>query len=370
MKLIIIVGTRPEIIRLSSTINLCRKLFNTKLIHTGQNYDKNLNDVFFNDLNIKSPDIYLECSKDNCCSAVGDIITKTYYIFKKENPDGVLILGDTNSCLCAYSAKRLKIPIFHLEAGNRSFDPNVPEEINRKIIDHLSDINMCYMDNARHNLLRENYKSEYCFVVGSPMTEIFINIKDKINNSKILDKFNLEKDNYFVWSIHREDNVDNVINYNNMINSLKNLSKKYNKKIIFGAHPRIKNKLQNEILSNNIIISEPFGIIDYYKLLINCSVVISDSGTISEESNILKIKAILLRYSTEHPETVESGSITLANINWDNLQTSMDLVLNCKNNHNKIINYKDENFSEKVCKIISGYYSIVNKMLWMKNIIT
>jgi len=367
MKLLIIVGTRPEVIRLSNTINLCRKLFDTTLIHTGQNYDINLNEVFFNDLEICSPDIYLDCSKNNCCSTVGDIISKSYDIFLEKKPDAILILGDTNSCLCAYSAKRLKIPIFHLEAGNRSFDPNVPEEINRKIIDHLSDVNMCYMEHAKVNLLKENYRSEYCFVVGSPMREIFNTIKHKIDSSFVLNKFNLTPQEYFVWSTHREDNVDNTINFNYMIDSLLQLSKKYNKKIIFGAHPRVATKIKNlNINDDNIIVTEPFGILDYYKLLLNSLLVISDSGTISEESNILGFKTVLLRYSTEHPETVDSGSIILGNIDWNNLQTSIDISMVLDNSHNEVINYKDSNFSEKVCKIISGYHSIVNKMLWMK----
>lgn len=367
MKLIIIVGTRPEIIRLSSTINLCKKMFNTTLIHTGQNYDANLNQIFFDDLNIVNPDIYLKCSTKNCCNTAGDIISKTYDIFFEQKPDAILILGDTNSCLCAYSAKRLKIPIFHLEAGNRSFDPNVPEEINRKIIDHLSDINMCYMEHAKVNLLKENIRPEYCFIVGSPMREIFNGIKDKIHISSVLEQYNLNKDEYFVWSTHREDNIDNEHNFNSMIDSLLNLSKTYNKKIIFGAHPRAMKKLNEmNIIDSNIIITQPFGILDYYKLLLNCKLAISDSGTISEESNILGIRAVLLRYSTEHPEVVDSGSIILGNINWENLKTSVHLSLSLNNNHNIITNYQDINFSEKVCKIIAGYHSIVNKMLWMK----
>ena len=367
MNLIIIVGTRPEIIRLSSTINLCKKLFNTTLIHTGQNYDKNLNDVFFDDLNVSRPDIYLDCAKRNCCDTVGDIISKTYDIFLEKKPHAVLILGDTNSCLCAYSAKRIKIPIFHLEAGNRSFDPNVPEEINRKIIDHLSDINMCYMEHAKINLLKENIRPEYCFVVGSPMREIFNGIKDKIDTSTVLDKYSLVKNEYFVWSTHREDNIDNETNFNHMINSLLQLSKTYNKNIIFGAHPRSMKKLQNMNLNDpNIIITEPFGILDYYKLLTNSLLVISDSGTISEESNILGIRTVLLRYSTEHPETIDAGTVVMGNINWDNLKTSIQLSMTLTNQHNLITNYRDDNFSEKVCKIIAGYHSIVNKMLWMK----
>ena len=368
MKLTIIVGTRPEIIKLSSTINLCREVFDTTLIHTGQNWDRNLNEVFFEDLEIDPPDIYLDCSNNTCCSAVGDIISKTYDIFNKDRPDAILILGDTNSCLCAYSAKRLKIPIFHIEAGNRSFDPNVPEEINRKIIDHLSDVNMCCMEISKKYVLKENIKPEYCFTVGSPMPEIFLKIKKKIPTSKILDKYNLVKNEYIVWSSHREDNIDNDLNFNYMIESIKNISKKYKKKIIFGAHPRAMHKLKQLDIFNddNIIITQPFGIIDYYKLLTNCALVISDSGTISEESNMLESKSILLRYSTEHPETIEAGSIVIGNLNWKNLETSIDLVFKLDSNHNEIYDYKDKNFSEKICKIISGYHSIINKMYWMK----
>lgn len=368
MKLAIIVGTRPEIIRLSRTIKLCRKLFDTILIHTGQNYDYNLNDIFFKDLDIDSPDIYLECSRENCCSAVGDIIIKTYKIFNENNFDAVLILGDTNSALCAYSAKRLKIPIFHLEAGNRSFDPNVPEEINRKIIDHLSDINMCYMEHARKNLLKENCKCEYTFVVGSPMTEV-IKYINKTNYNNILDKLGIKQNEYIVWSSHREDNIDNDSNFLNMINSLNNVCESQKKKVIFGAHPRAKNKiLKNKIeLHEDIMFVEPFGIKDYYKLLKNSYFVVSDSGTISEEASILKFKAILLRYSTEHPECIDAGNIVIGNIDWDNLSNSINVLLNNKSTYNEISYYSDDNFSTKVVNIIVGYTSIVNKMLWMKN---
>jgi UDP-N-acetylglucosamine 2-epimerase len=369
LKLAIIVGTRPEIIRLSATINLCRQLFNVTLIHTGQNYDTNLNDVFFRDLNIDKPDICLDCSKENCCSLIGDVISKIYDILLNIQPDAILILGDTNSCLSAYSAKRLKIPIFHLEAGNRSFDPNVPEEINRKIIDHLSDINMCYMEHARNNLLNENCKPQFTFVVGSPMTELYLNIKDKIDSSNILDLHNIRRNEYFVWSSHREDNIDNEYNFLNIINCLNNIVLKYNKKIIFGVHPRTRKKLVNNniTLNDGIILTNPFGIIDYYCLLKNSFCVISDSGTISEEANIIKFKAILLRNSTEHPETIDSGSITIGNTNWASLENALEICLSSQNNHNLIVNYNDANFSNKVCKIIVGYTEIVNKFIWMKN---
>jgi UDP-N-acetylglucosamine 2-epimerase (non-hydrolysing) len=369
MKLAIVLGTRPEIIRLAATIKLCRKIFDTTLIHTGQNYDYNLNEVFFKDLDLKKPDVYLNCLRDNCCSAVGDIITKSYNLFKENQFDCLLLLGDTNSAMCAYSAKRLKIPIFHLEGGNRAFDPNVPEEINRKIIDHLSDVNMCFMEHARRNLLNENCKYAYTFVVGSPIREVFNTIMPKLNNSQILQKFNLKKDNYIVWSVHREDNVDNDANFIEMINSLNKTSEYCKKKVIFGVHPRTSKKINASgiSLNDNIIITEPFGLIDYYCLQQNASFVVSDSGTISEEANILKFKAILLRYSTERPECVDTGSIVLGNIKWSNLKLSIKVITESNHAYNEISAYADNNFSEKVCKIIAGYQSIVNKMLWLKN---
>lgn len=368
MKLVIIVGTRPEIIRLSETIKLSKKYFDLILIHTGQNYDVNLNDIFFYDLEIIKPDFFLDCSKVNLGKQIGDIISKSYELLLEIKPDAILILGDTNSCLCAYSAKRLKIPIFHLEAGNRSFDPNIPEEINRKIIDHLSDINICYTEQARDNLLKENIKPNYIYVVGSPMTELYLNIKEKIYKSNVLKEFNLKKNDYFVLSLHREDNVDNEDNFKEIINSINNLQKEYKKKIIFGVHPRTLNNIKkhNIIFNDDIIITKPFGIIDYYSLLQNSLCVISDSGTISEEANILQFKAILLRVSTEHPEVIDAGGIILGNIKWKNLKETINFILNCTHTYNKIINYNDDNFSEKVCKIIISHYDIVNKFIWMK----
>jgi len=371
MKLVIVVGTRPEIIRLSATINLCRKLFNTFLVHTGQNYDYNLNEKFFEDLEITEPDYYLECSRENLGKTVGDVISKTYELFSVLKPDAVLILGDTNSCLCAYSAKRLKIPIFHIEAGNRCFDPNVPEEINRRMIDHLSDVNMCYMEHARQNLLKENIKSQYTFVVGSPIPEVYNNIKNKINKSNILD--HLIKGEYFVWSSHREENIDISENFAQMINSINTLARVYNKNIIFTVHPRTRNKIKEKEIKfeDNIILSEPLGIIDYYKLQQNSLCVISDSGTVTEEAKILGFKAVLLRTSTEHPEGVDAGSIVLGNNRWEHLNQAIKICLETNNNNNNssnniILDYVDTNFSEKVCKIISGYTSIVNKFVWMK----
>lgn len=368
IKLAIIVGTRPEIIRLASTIKLARKIFDVTLIHTGQNYDYNLNEVFFKDLDLANPDIYLNCSVGSVGETVGDVIAKTYNIFKEKQFDAILVLGDTNSCLCAYSAKRLKIPIFHIEAGNRCRDQNVPEELNRKIIDHLSDVNICYVEHSRRNLLAEGLLSQYVFVLGSPMPEVLLSIKDKIEVSTVLDKLNLEKNNYFVWSSHREENINLDNNFNKMINSINNIAEKFNKKVIFSCHPRTRKKInENEIkLHSNIILSEPLGLVDYCSLQKNSLCVFSDSGTLSEESTVLEFRAILLRTSTEHPENVDAGNIVLGNIDWKYLSNSIDLVLNTDLKINNIKEYNDINFSEKACKIISGYYGIINKFIWMK----
>lgn len=364
MKIAIIVGTRPEIIRLSSTIKLAKKLFNTTLIHTGQNYDYNLNEVFFKDLELPKPDIYLDCSKDNLGATIGNVISKSYNLFSELKPDCILILGDTNSCLCAYSAKRLKIPIFHVEAGNRCFDPNVPEELNRKIIDHLSDVNMCYMEHARKNLLNEGISSRYIFVIGSPMTEVLNNLKDKIDESNILNKLELDTNNYFVLSTHREENVD--LNFNRIIECIKSIDKTYNRKIIITVHPRVKEKIEKIKFSDNIMLCKPFGIIDYIKLQKNALCVISDSGTITEESSILNFPAVLMRTSTEHPEGVDAGNIVIGNIDSESLIRSINMATEYGGKINKINDYRDNDISIKICKILNGYTSIINKYIWMK----
>ena len=367
MKLFIFVGTRPEIIRLSATIKLCKSVFDTTLIHTGQNYDYTLNDVFFKELELPSPDIYLNCAKDNLGKTVGDVISKSYELLSEHRPDAILILGDTNSCLCAYSAKRLKIPIFHIEAGNRCFDPNVPEEINRKIIDHLSEINMCYMEQAKQNLLIENCKPQYTFVIGSPIPEIMNSIKNKLSESNVIQQLELTAKKYFVWSTHREENIDSEKNFFTLIETLNQLANHYSDhKVVFSVHPRTRKMIEkhNVNIHPNVILSQPFGILDYYNLQLNSLCVISDSGTVTEESSILNFNSILIRSSTEHPEGIESGNITISNLNWNCLKDSISLAT--LPNKNIIPDYVDTNFSEKVCKIISGYTSIVNKFIWNK----
>ena len=370
MKLVIVIGTRPEIIRLSAIINKAREYFEVILVHTGQNYDYNLNEIFFNDLSIKKPEYYLDCNRKNIGNTIGDIISKSYDLFIKIKPDAILVDGDTNSCLSVYSAKRLKIPIFHFEAGHRCFDLNLPEEINRKLVDHLADVNICYTEHARKNLLSENCKPEYTFTVGSPMREVINNIKGKILESKILERYNLKKHQYFVWSSHREENISQEQNFNEMINSLNELAKLYKLPIFFPAHPRTQQRIKekNIILHESIILSEPIGIIDFCQLQTNSKCVISDSGTLTEETDILRFKGIMLRTSTEKPEGIEAGTITIGNLKWDILKNVLELVLNSEiNEKDTIPDYSCETVSDKVCKIIIGYTSIVNKFIWRKN---
>lgn len=370
MKLFIIVGTRPEIIRLSAIIKKAREIFDVTLIHTGQNYDYNLNEIFFKDLSIEIPEIYLDCCRHNIGRTIGDIIAKTYEIFSLHKPDAILVDGDTNSCLSVYSAKRLKIPIFHFEAGHRCFDINLPEEINRKLVDHLADVNICYTEHARKNLLNENCPTQYTFVVGSPMREVLYSIKDKILESDALMRFHLQPQKYFVWSCHREENVTNPKNFKSMIDSLNKLACTYNYPIFFPAHPRTRNMIQEQeiILDEKIVLSSPIGIIDYCHLQMNSLCVISDSGTLTEETDILRFKGIMLRTSTEKPEGIEAGTITIGSLQWNILEKVLRIVLDQPINDKSFIpDYTSDNVSEKVCKIIIGYTSIINKFIWMKN---
>ena len=367
MKVVIFVGTRPEIIRLSKTIILAKKIFNTTLIHTGQNYDYNLNDIFFKELNIPLPDVYLECNKTDIGSTVGDVIKKSYKYLNENKPDCVLILGDTNSCLCAYSAKRLKIPIFHIEAGNRCFDINVPEEINRKIIDHISDVNLCYMEHARYNLLNEGLSPKYIFVIGSPLTEILNDLLLRIDNREILNKLNVVKGEYFVISTHREENINIEKNFKEVINSINVIGETFGKKVLVTTHPRTRKMINEKKITfhKNVILCEPFGLIDYCKLQKDAYCVISDSGTITEESSILKFPAVLLRTSTEHPEGIDAGNIIIGDIKSSNLIRNIKLARSIE--FSEITTYKHNNISRKICNIISGYTSIINKFVWNKN---
>ena len=373
LKLMIIVGTRPEIIRLSSVINKCRQYFDTLLVHTGQNYDYNLNDIFFNDLNIEKPDIYLSAVGDNLGQTIGNIIAKSYEVMVENKPDAVLVLGDTNSCLSVIGAKRLHIPIFHMEAGNRSKDECLPEETNRRIVDIISDVNLAYSEHARKYLHECGLPKERVFVTGSPMAEVLHKHLNEIENSDILNKLNLKKNHYILLSAHREENIDTDKNFYSLFNALNAMADKYDMPILYSCHPRSKKKLEqtNFQLDKRVIIHEPLGFIDYNNLQMNAYFVVSDSGTLPEESSFYAsinkpIAAICIRTSTERPEALDEGCFVLAGIDENNLMQAIDVALLNKNGCKPVSDYLDENVSDKVVKIIQSYTGIVNKIVWRK----
>lgn len=371
LKLMTIMGTRPEIIRLSEIIKKADKYFDHVLVHTGQNWDYTLNQVFFDDLEIREPDYYLDSVGESLGETIGNIIAKSYEVLSKEKPDALLLLGDTNSALSAIAAKRLKVPIFHMEAGNRCFDQNLPEEINRKIVDHISDINLPYTENSRRYLLSEGFRKEHIFVTGSPMTEVLeLNIK-KIENSCILEKLNLAKGKYIVLSSHREENVDKEETFNNLVESINAVAEKYNLPIIFSVHPRTRNKLKERNIKFNSLVQEmkPFGFFDYCNLQKNSFCVLSDSGTLSEESAILEFPAISIRTSTERPEVIDKGNIILAGVKKDEILSSLEIATEMFKTDKKNIkpyDYLDDNVSDKVIKVIRSYTNIVNRVIWGK----
>ncbi|MBN2693530.1 UDP-N-acetylglucosamine 2-epimerase (non-hydrolyzing) [bacterium] len=371
LKVMTIVGTRPEIIKLSRVIAELELHTEHTLVHSGQNYDYELNEIFFNDLEIKKPDYFLNVSKDSAIAAISDIIMKSDEIFAKENPDAVLIYGDTNTALSVISAKKRKIPIFHMEAGNRCFDQRVPEEINRKIVDHLSDINMPLTEHAREYLLREGIKPETIIKTGSSMLEIFNYYSEKIDKSNVLDRLNLEKKSYFVVSAHREENVDSERNLNNFINTLERIAEIYNMPIIVSTHPRTRKKLENreiENLNSNITFMKPLGFFDYIKLQKNSFCVISDSGTITEESSILKFPAITIREAHERPEGMDEGAVIMSGLDSDRVLQAIDIVTkqNEKSTMRTIIDYQIDNVSKKVVRVILSYTDYINRFVWRK----
>lgn len=372
LKLMTILGTRPEIIRLSEIIKKADKYFEHVLVHTGQNWDYTLNKVFFDDLELREPDYYLDSVGNNLGETIGNIISKSYEILQKEKPDALLLLGDTNSALSAISAKRLKVPIFHMEAGNRCFDQNLPEEINRKIVDHISDINLPYTENSRRYLLAEGVRKEHIFVTGSPMTEVLEINREKIKKSDILTKLNLEKNKYILLSTHREENIDNEKNFNNLVESINAVAEKYQMPIIFSVHPRTQKKLKERNIKFNSLVKElkPFGFFDYCSLQENSFCVLSDSGTLSEESSILKFPAISIRTSTERPEVIDKGNIILAGIKKDEILSSLEIATEMFKDENKNVkpyDYSDNNVSDKVIKVVRSYTNIVNRVIWGKD---
>ncbi len=370
LKVMVVVGTRPEIIRLSEVIKAIDKYFNLILVHTGQNYDYTLNEIFFKEFGLKEPDYYLNSPGKNLGETVGNIIAKSYEVINKEKPDALLILGDTNSCLAAYSAKRLKVPIFHMEAGNRCFDFNVPEEINRRVVDHISDINLAYTENARRYLINEGIKNDFLYVTGSPMAEVLNANMKSIDNSKILEKYNLKEKDYFVVSAHREENIDLDDNFAKLVNSLNKVAEIYQKKIIFSTHPRTAKKIKEKDIKFNSLIEniEPLGFFDYVALQKHAYCVLSDSGTIPEESSILNFPGVSLRTSTERPEALDGGGIVLGGINERDILNSISLAVDSfkESKENPVKDYRDINVSEKVVKIIQSYYNIINDRIWKK----
>lgn len=370
IKLATIIGTRPEIIRLSEIIKKADLAFEHYLIHTGQNYDYELNEIFFENFGIRKPDIFLNVNAQNLGAQVGNIISKSYDVLLEIKPDAVLILGDTNSSLSTIAAKRLKIPIFHMEAGNRCFDQNVPEEINRKIVDHISDINLPYTENSRRNLLKEGLKGDHIFVTGSPLFEVYKKNYASIKDSDILNRLNLESQKYIVVSIHREENVDNVASFQSICDTLDAIILKYQLPIIFSTHPRTKKRIQEQNLKFNPLVFNinPLGFFDYVKLQENAFVVLSDSGTISEESAIYNFPAISIRTSTERQEAIDSGTILLGGITQEEVLNSIQILFMTldKDLHTIPAEYRILDVSSRVIRIIKSYYSIVNRVIWNK----
>ncbi len=371
LKVATVVGTRPEIIRLAECIKKCDRCFEHILIHTGQNYDYTLNEIFFEDLELRKPDYFLNVAGSHLGETIGNVIAKSFEVLTKEMPDALLVLGDTNSVLCTIAAKRLKIPIFHMEAGNRCFDQNVPEEINRKISDHISDINLTYTEHSRRYLLSEGFRKDHVFVTGSPLREVLDKYQEKIAQSTIVDKLGLENDKYIVVSAHREENIDLKNHFEILVDGLNHVAEKYQFQIIFSTHPRTKKRIQQSGLQFHPLIKniEPLGFFDYVKLQQHAYIVLSDSGTISEESAMMGFPAVSIRTSTERPEAIDAGSIVLGGITRDQIMQAIEIVKQTESTgHNAEIpwEYQVTNTADRVIRVIQSYTSIVNKVIWNK----
>jgi len=371
MKVMTILGTRPEIIRLSATIKKCDQYFNHILVHTGQNWDYTLNQVFFEDLGLKEPDYYLDSVGKDLGETMGNIIAKSYDVIQKERPDAVLILGDTNSALAAISAKRLKVPIFHMEAGNRCWDWNVSEMINRKIVDHISDINLPYTEHARRYLLSEGLDGKTIFVTGSPMREVLDEHMEMIIKSDILNQLNLTKNNYILVSAHREENIDNEEHFLSLMTSLNDITEQYKTPVIYSTHPRSRKFIEqrNFTFHPNVQSLKPFGFLDYNKLQMDSYCVLSDSGTLSEESAMLNFAGVLIRTSTERPEVLDKGTIVVGGITTKDITQALDMAVAMRDNQERTAmptDYLDTNVSTKVARIIQSYAKIVDMTVWGK----
>ena len=371
LKVMSIVGTRPEIIRLAEVLKKCDEYFNHVLVHTGQNWDYTLNDVFFEELELRKPNHFLGVVGNDLGETMGNIIAESYKILVQERPDALLILGDTNSCLSAIAAKRLKIPVFHMEAGNRCFDQNVPEEINRRIVDVTSDVNLAYTEHARRYLLSEGMRKEYTFVTGSPLPEVFAKYMTKIDESDVLERLGLEKGKFILVSAHREENIDNDENFKSLTDALNAIAEKYDMPVIYSTHPRSWKRIDAKGIQfhENIKQLKPFGFYDYNKLQKESFCVLSDSGSLAEESNIMGFPAVSIRTSTERPEAIDKGSVILCGITFDSITQAIEVITKQKQNGAELVkvhDYTDTNVSNKVVNIIQGYTDVVNRFIWRK----
>lgn len=371
MKVMTIVGTRPEIIRLSEVIKCCDKYFDHVLVHTGQNYDYTLNGIFFSDLGLREPDYYLDSVGSNLGETMGNIIAKSYTLMQEVQPEAVLLLGDTNSALSAVSAKRLKIPIFHMEAGNRCWDWNVSEMINRKIVDHISDINLPYTEHSRRYLLSEGIDGKTIFVTGSPMREVLAAHRDAIEASDVLSRLELQQGKYILLSAHREENIDNEENFISLMEAVNRIAETQQMPVIYSCHPRSKKHIEarNFVFHPLVRSLQPFGFLDYNKLQLNSYCVLSDSGTLSEESAMLGFPGVLIRTSTERPEVLDKGSVVIGGIHGDDVQQAMELAVSMHSAGEPYVmaeDYADTNVSVKVVKLIQSYAKIVNQTVWLK----
>lgn len=376
LKVMTVIGTRPEIIRLSEVIKKCDKYFEQILVHTGQNYDYTLNQIFFEDLELRQPDYFLEAVGSDLGETIGNIIAKSYKLMTEVKPDAFLVLGDTNSALAAISAKRLKIPIFHMEAGNRCFDENLPEETNRRIVDHIADVNLCYSEHARRYLNAEGTAKERTYVTGSPMAEVLSAHFDKIQRSKVLEELGLEKRKYILLSAHREENIDDQKNFFALMNAVNSMAEAYQMPIIYSTHPRSRKFIEERGFQFHPLVKslQPFGFSDYNHLQMNAFCVVSDSGTLPEETAYFNTKgchfpAVCIRTSTERPEAIDKGTFILGSITTQQVLQAVDMAVTLDKEEDfglPVPNYVDENVSTKVVKLIQSYTGIVNKMVWRK----
>ena len=371
LKLMTILGTRPEIIKMSEIIKKCDQYFDHILVHTGQNYDYTLNEVFFKELGLREPDYYLGVVGENLGQTMGNVISKSYELMSEVKPDAIIVLGDTNSCLSVISAKRLKIPVFHMEAGNRCKDENLPEEVIRRIVDVTSDVNLCYSEHARRYILDSGVKPENTYVVGSPMAEVLNANIESINNSDVLERLGLKERGYILLSAHREENIDIESNFFSLMNAVNAMAETYDMPILYSCHPRSKKYIEQRgfKFDKRVIQSQPLGFFDYNKLQQNAFCVVSDSGTIPEEGAYFKFPAVSIRTSTERPEAMDKGVFTIGSITSEQVLQAVDLAVSMYENGDMGLDvpaYVDDNVSVKVVKIIQSYVGIINKMVWRK----